>query len=414
MKKHGIAISMLVAGGLLSPLAYATNGDEMMAVGSQSTALGGTGVANFMGAESVWANPAMLGKSKGAEFTGGLVMFTPKVDSTGMPGGAATESTAATSYIPDLSYSSRMSDSLTYGVALAGIAGMGVDYTGANAATHIKAKSEMSILRVVMTMAYNADNYGVGFSPIFQSGSLMLSYDTTGMPGGGPYNTAQSKSSSTGFGFGFGGYYDVAPALTVAGAYQSKFSAKYGTQISGAGAGFGLTGAAAFADNLDQPAQLKLGVAYTVADRVTLAADYKSIKWGSAAGYKDFNWKDQTVVAVGAKYAADGYWLGLGYNNANNPIDETASPGTVYKDAAINMFNNIFFPAIVTNSFTFGGGYDISKDLAVEGAAVITPKVTTTTNISAVPIAMGNPVATYTNTTTHSQSSYSLSLRYKF
>lgn len=406
MKKHGIAISMLVAGGLLSPLVYATNGDEMMAVGSQSTALGGSGVAHFMGAESVWANPAMLGKSKGAEFTGGLVMFTPKVDNTGMPGGAATASTAATSYIPDLSYSRRMSDSLTYGVSLAGIAGMGVDYTGANAATHIKAKSEMSILRVVMTMAYNADNYGVGFSPIFQSGSLMLSYNN-----GAAYNASQSKNSSTGFGFGFGGYFDVAPALTVAGAYQSKFSAKYGTQISGAGTGFSLTGADAFGDNLDQPAQLKLGVAYTVADSVTVTADYKSIKWGSAAGYKDFAWEDQTVIAVGAKYAANGYWLGLGYNHANDPIGKlpaatAGAPGSVaYKNAAINFFNNMFFPAIVTNSYTFGGGYDLSNSLAIEGAAVITPKVTKTVDVAS----FGG-----TNTTTHSQSSYSVSLRYKF
>lgn len=406
MRKHGIAISMLVAGGLLSPLVYATNGDEMMAVGSQSTALGGSGVAHFMGAESVWANPAMLGKSKGAEFTGGLVMFTPKVDNTGMPGGAATASTAATSYIPDLSYSRRMSDSLTYGVSLAGIAGMGVDYKGATAATHIKAKSEMSILRVVMTMAYNADNYGVGFSPIFQSGSLMLSYDNTG--GVAPTNAAESKNSSTGFGFSFGGYYDVAPALTLAGAYQSKFSAKYGTQISAAGAGFALTGANAFGDQLDQPAQLKLGVAYTLAESVTLTADYKSIKWGSAAGYKDFNWKDQTVVAVGAKYAADGYWLGLGYNHANNPIGTLpAASGAPaeYRNAAINFFNNMFFPAVVTNSYTFGGGYDFSKALAVEAAAVITPKVTTKVDV----MNFGG-----TNTTTHSQSSYSVSLRYKF
>lgn len=412
MKKHGIAVSVLVAGGLLSPMAYATNGDEMMAVGSQSTALGGTGVANFMGAESVWANPAMLGKSKGAEFTGGLVMFTPKVANDGMTaaGGVATDSTAATSYIPDMSYSRRTSDSLTYGVSLAGIAGMGVDYTGANPNTHIKAKSEMSILRVVMTMAYNADNYGVGFSPIFQSGSLMLSYANAG----GPYNAAQSKSSSTSFGFGLGGYFDVAPELTVAGAYQSKFAAKYGTQISGAGTQFGLcspagggcTGLPTFGDDLDQPAQLKLGVAYTMADSVTLTADYKSIQWSSAAGYKDFNWKDQTVIAIGAKYAATGYWLGLGYNHANDPIENLATGA--YRNDAINFFNNMFFPAVVTNSYTFGGGYDFSKTLAVEGAAVITPKVTKVAPVSSF------GVATTTNTTTHSQSSYSVSLRYKF
>ena len=75
MRNTRIALSTLIAGSLLSPLAYATNGDEMMAVGSQSTALGGTGVAHFMGADSVWANPAMLGKAKGAEGTGGVNLF---------------------------------------------------------------------------------------------------------------------------------------------------------------------------------------------------------------------------------------------------------------------------------------------------------------------------------------------------
>jgi long-chain fatty acid transport protein len=411
MKKQGIALSVLAVSGLLSPLAYATNGDEMMAVGSQSTALGGTGVANFIGAESLWANPAMLGKSKGAEVTGGVNLFKPKVTNTGMPGGVAEDSTANTSYIPDLSYSRRISDSLTYGVAMAGIAGMGVDYTGATPATHIKAKSNLSILRVVLDIAYNKDNYGVGFAPIFQSGSLMLRYNTAVA-----YNNAEQSNSSTGFGYALGGYYNAAPAVTVAAAYQSKISAKYGTQISGAGNGFGLcqpagggcTGAAPFGDNLDQPAQMKLGVAYAVADSVTLTADYKLIQWGSAAGYKDFNWKDQNILAIGAKYAGSGYWLGLGYNHANDPIGELpASSGAAaeYRNAAINFFNNMFFPAIVTNSYTFGGGYDFSKAFAVEAAAVITPEVKKT-------VAVANFGGT--NTTTHSQSSYSVSLRYKF
>lgn len=411
MKKQGIALSMLAVSGLLSPLAYATNGDEMMAVGSQSTALGGSGVAHFIGAESLWANPAMLGKSKGSEVTGGVNLFKPKVTNTGMPGGAAADSTANTSYIPDLSYSSRVSDSLTYGVAMAGIAGMGVDYTGATPATHIKAKSNLSILRVVLDIAYNKDNYGLGFAPIFQSGSLMLTYNN-----GAAYNAGEQSSSSTGFGYALGGYYNAAPAVTVAAAYQSKISAKYGTQISGAGNGFGLcqpagggcTGAAPFGDNLDQPAQMKLGVAYAVADSVTLTADYKLIQWGSAAGYKDFNWKDQNILAIGAKYAGSGYWLGLGYNHANDPIGELpASSGAAaeYRNAAINFFNNMFFPAIVTNSYTFGGGYDFSKAFAVEAAAVITPEVKKT-------VAVANFGGT--NTTTHSQSSYSVSLRYKF
>jgi long-chain fatty acid transport protein len=283
---------------------------------------------------------------------------------------------------------------------------MGVDYADANAATHIRAKSELSILRVVVDVAYNTDSYGLGFAPIFQSGSLMLSYNN-----GAPVNGAQSKDSSTGFGFALGGYYNAAPAVTVAAAYQSKIAAKYGTQISAAGTGFGLTGTQAFGDDLDQPAQAKVGVAFAATESVTLTADYKLIQWGSAAGYKDFNWKDQNIFAIGAKYAANGYWLGLGYNNANDPIgtlpaSTAGAPGSVeYRNAAINFFNNMFFPAIVTNSYTFGGGYDISNVLAVEASAVITPKVEKTVDVAS----FGG-----TNKTTHSQQSYSVSLRYKF
>lgn len=404
MRINRIALSVFSAGMMVSPLANATNGDEMMAVGSQSTALGGTGVANFIGAESTWANPAMLGKSTGNEVTGGIVLFSPKVTNTGMPGGAAATSQASTSYIPDVSYSSRINSNLSYGVAVAGIAGMGVDYKNANAATHIMAKSQLSILRVVPTAAYNTNDFGVGFSPIFQQGSLMLTYNN-----GAAYNASENKDSSSGIGFSLGGYFNAAPGMTVAAAYQSKISAKYGTQISGAGAGFGLT-TDNFGDDLDQPAEFKLGVAYAMASMI-LTADYKLIQWGSAAGYKDFAWKDQTIIAVGAKYAANGYWLGVGYNHANDPIGTVpaataGAPGSVaYKNAAINFFNNMFFPAIVTNSYTFGGGYDISSVLAIEGAAVITPKVEKTVDVAS----FGG-----TNTTTHSQQSYEVSLRYKF
>lgn len=415
MNKNMKIVAALMAVGLVSPMAYATNGDEMMAVGSQSAALGGTGVANYIGAESTFANPAMLGKSKGAEIAGGITLFQPKVTNTGIPGagGVKTDSKANSFIIPDISYSSRASDSLSWGIAMAGIAGMGVDYSDGAAASHIKAKSALSIARVIPTIAYNTKEYGLGFSPILQYGSLALSYSNPN--GGGPgtpvtVNGSESADTYTGYGFSLGGYFNIMPTFVVAASYQSEIAAKYGNQISKAGAGFGLAGpgsfGAAFGDDLNQPAEAKLGVAYTMSN-VTLTADYKSIMWGSAAGYKDFNWKDQTVIAVGAKYAGNGYWLGLGYNSANDPIGElpTNNTGALYRNAAINFFNNMFFPAVVTNSYTLGGGYDVSKTMTLEAAAVYSPEVKKTV---AVPDFGG------TNTTTHSQTAYSISLRYKF
>ncbi len=401
MNKNMKIVAALMAVGLVSPMAYATNGNEMMAVGAQSSALGGTGVAHYMGADSAWANPAMLGKSKGSEVVGGITYFKPTVTNTGLEfmGGTAQTSSTKESYIPDVSYSSRIiNDNLTYGFAMAGIAGMGVDYTTAPG-THVVGKTIMSIARVIATIAYNDKDFGVGFSPILQYGSLQMAYDN-GM--GPPYKP--SSDTDTGFGASLGAYYNVTPAVVVAASYQTAIAMTYGTQISAAAAGFGVV----MGDKLAQPAKIQAGVAYTI-DNVTLTADYKSIQWGSAAGFKDFNWKDQTVVAIGAKYAGNGYWVGAGYNKADDPIKE-ASPAQLFggdhKNAVINLFNNLLFPAIVKDSYTFGGGYDISKALSIETAAVISPKVTKTVSI--------NAFGDNTNTTTHSQKAMSVGLRYKF
>lgn len=218
MNKQKIVASILVVGGLASPLAYATNGDTMLAVGSQNTALGGTGVANFVGAESAFPNPAMLAKSKGKEVVGGIVLFKPSVTNTGFTGTTAAKSTADTNYIPDISFSERLSDNLTYGIAMAAAAGMGVNYTDASL-SYVKAKTTLSILKVVPTVAYNQDNYGLGFSPVLQYGSLAISYDTSAFgapPNFGPHNAAHNADSHTGLGYTLGAFFNATPALTLA------------------------------------------------------------------------------------------------------------------------------------------------------------------------------------------------------
>ncbi|MDD4929537.1 MAG: outer membrane protein transport protein [Gallionella sp.] len=414
MKMNRVVVSMFAAGILAAPLAHATNGDTMMAVGSENTALGGTGVAHYVGAESMFANPAMLGKSRGREVTGGLVIFRPSVTNDGM-GGAAASSAANTSYIPDVSFSSRISDNLTYGVAMAGIAGMGVDYTGAPANTHVIGKTALSILKIVPTLAYNTDSFGLGFSPVLQYGSLAISYNN-GNPATG-VNPAQNASTNTGYGFTLGGYYNTTPELTLAAAYNSKIKMSYGAQLSAAGTGFGqgtTPGTSVFADNLDQPAEYKAGFSYAAANHFTVTADYRLIQWASAGGYKEFGWKDQSVVALGGKYSGEGYWIGVGYNNSNNPIGVFANGALTpagNNGGIVNMFNNLMFPGIIKSSYTLGGGYALNKEFELAGSVVYSPKVTSRVDISD---AFGMIPGRRFNTTTHSQQSYSVSLRYKF
>ncbi len=401
MKKIVVSLFSLMA----PALAYATNGDTMMSVGSENTALGGTGVAHYVGAESTFANPAMLGLSTGDQLVGGVVLFKPSVTNSGMQG-ITESSTANTSYIPDVSYSSRISDHWTYGVAMAGIAGMGVDYTGGLASNTMDARTQLSILKVVPTIAYNDTNYGLGFSPVLQYGSLAMSFI-----GNTTINPNQNATSDTRMGYAMGGYFKPMPALTLGVAYNSKIKMNYAPQISYAALqGFGQT----YSDNLTQPAEIKVGVSYDLNQSFTLTADYRQIQWANAQDYGNLAWKNEDVTAIGVKYKSDGYWLGAGYNNSNNPIgvfaNGVAANAHNGQNGIGNLFNNLMFPGIIKNAYTFGGGYMLNKHFELAGSIMYAPKVTTTVDISdAAQLAPGSLY----NTTTHSQEAYSVSLRYK-
>lgn len=412
MKLNKLVVSMYAAGVMASTMAYATNGDTMMAVGSENTALGGTGVAHYVGAESTFANPAMLGLSTGRELTGGIVLFRPDVTNNGMAGTTTASSAANTSYIPDISYSSRLNDHWSYGFAMAGIAGMGVDYTGAPATSRtMQAKTELSILKIIPTIAYNDTNYGLGFSPVLQYGSLAMSFDAR--PLGQNINPNQDATSDTRLGYAFGGYFKPASALTLAAAYNSKIKMNYGTQISYAATyGFGQT----YSDNLTQPAEIKVGASYDINNSFTVTADFRQIQWANAQDYAELAWKNENVTALGMKYKGEGFWLGAGYNHSDNPIGTFANVGaaTAFNGSGTgqngigNMFNNLMFPGIIKSSFTLGGGYALNEHYEIAGSIMYAPKVISTVDISD---AAGPGV---TNTTTHSQQSYSVSLRYKF
>ena len=395
MKPTRLALAIATAAMVSQPV-LATNGTNMIGLGAQSAALGGTGVAAFYGAENVIINPGLIGKAQGTEFSFGGTLFMPTVKNNG--GGGEKTSKADTNLIPSVSLVSRINDQWVFGIGMYGTSGMGVDYSGS--AAHMEAQSNMQIMRFVPTLAINQDNFGIGFSPIVQYGSLDINYDATGAFPGNP-SFGHGMASDLGYGFSLGGYFDLNENLTLAAAYTSAIKMKYDGQLSGASQNFVFPGGLdkAFSDELEQPAELKLGIAYNMGSML-YTLDYKKIAWGSAKGYKDYGWEDQNVIALGAKYTANSYWLGIGYNHGNNPIKEqSGGDGQV-----INMFNNLFFPATTEAHLTFGGGYNLTQNLSLDASVVYAPEVKTT-----VDTPMGG-----SSTTTHSQLGYTISARYNF
>jgi long-chain fatty acid transport protein len=417
MKTTNHILATAIATLFIAPAAFATNGTNMTGVSAQANAMGGTGTAAYFGAENVIINPAMIGKVQGTEFAFGGTLFKPSVSNDGLMGNTTSKanSSADTFMIPTISLASRINENLTFGLGMYGTSGMGVNYKNATGAVGslIAAQSQLQIMRIVPTIAYNTANAGVGFSPIIQYGALDINYDSTGLPGGG--NKGSGVSSDLGYGFTLGGYYDLSKQFTLGAAYTSAINMNYKNQLSTAGAGFNLT----LDDHLEQPAEVKVGAAYTMGN-IMLTGDLKQIRWSEAKGYKDFNWQDQNVIALGLKYSGTGYWVGVGYNKADNPIkamnaSAAGLPGT-YNGGATNMFNNVFFPATTENHFSFGGGYDLTKSVSLDAAVVYAPQVTTTVDTTAVTTAMlgaGAPTSS-SNTTSHSQMAYTVSARYKF
>lgn len=400
---------VLAAAGVSAP-AFATNGDNLIGLGAQSRALGGTGVAAFYGAENALSNPALLGKMKGTEFSIAGTVFMPDVKATAdtnpVAGAGSKTSDSDLFGIPEVALANRYNDNLVFGFGMYGTSGMGVDYRGN--ASLFDAYSNLQLMKFVPSVAYNSGNFGLGAALAIQYGALDLNYID-------PAGTTVGNGTSTDFnaGFNLGGYYDVTPNFTLGASYQSEIGMKYDGQITTAADGFGIgpSGMGTItSDKLDQPAELKFGAAYTAGNWL-FTADYKRIYWGQADGYKTFNWKDQNVYGLGLKYTGNGWWLGAGYNYGENPIDKLASG--VYPNETINMFNNVFFPAIVDSHFTLGGGMNIGKNSALDFAVVYADETSETIDTSAITAAMGGGGAT-SQTTTHSQTAVTVSVRMNF
>lgn len=396
MKLNKLMLALAATGFASSALA--TNGDVLIGLGAQARAMGGTGTAAFFGSENALTNPALLAKSKGTEFSLGGTFFMPDVkastDVATFPGAAASKTSEADlSMIPEVSLSTRINNQWTFGLGMYGSAGMGVDFD--DSAALFEGYTNLQLMKFAPTIAYNVDNFGFGFAPVLQYGALDINYVNSGGTVG------SGTSSDLGWGFNLGAYFDVTPNLTLGLAYQSKIDMEYDDQITTAAAGFGLTG---FTDKLAQPAEIKLGVAYSTGPWM-FTGDYKRIQWSDADGYEDFNWKDQDVFAFGVKYSGKGYWVGFGYNHGADPIDVLPSEQSMngYRNQAINLFNNHFFPGIVEDHFTIGGGIALGEHTMLDVALVYANEVSKTVDTGTISSVLGasDPTVLPTNATTH-------------
>jgi len=379
---------------IASSMLLATNGDLMIGDGAKATGMGGVGIAVSHGAESAYANPAMIKDVKNSEFTAYGTVFMPKVTfasdaasdafagATPVPN--AAKSAADLSVIPGFAYIHRNNENIVWGVSVAGTAGMGTDYSkAAQSAGAFAMETELQIAKVSIPVAYTANNLTVALAPVLQYSTLQINYQSL--------NGLSDNKSDSSFGLGMtaGMAYD-AGNLTLGAVYKSKIEATYKNNISSALRDFGIRSVTS-GDKLDQPAEFGIGAAYDLG-RSTFAVDLKRINWGDARGYKDFGWENQNVVALGYRYQTPTWAIRAGYNHGKSPIQEleaTPQPdGSTFDNAGTNFFNLSGFPAMVEDHYTVGGDYAVSKNFGLSLAFVYSPEATESFNTTAMSAGM--------------------------
>lgn len=392
--KKTIKLAVVAALALGATSAFATNGSSMIGMGAKANGMAGTGIGMSHGAESALTNPALITSVKNTEISFGGTFFMPNVSFDNGFGGGSKDSTADLSVIPSVAITSKVTDNFYMGVGMWGTAGMGVDYR--DDAANMNMVTNLQLMQFGVPLAYTTNGFSVAVTPLLQYGSLDINYDTTGMPGGGP-STTQGVAQDLQFGYNIGLAYEIS-GFTVGAVYKSEIEMTYDGQISQAMSDFTGMAASNFSDKLSTPAEMGIGVSYTIQGS-TIALDYKNIAWSSASGYEDFKWEDQDIFSIGYEYAASNWAARVGYNYATSPISDQGAAGGL-----INQFNLMGFPAIIESHIAVGGTYNVTEQTSFDLAYVYSPEATETYKGM-----MGQDI-----TTDHSQQAVSAQVNFAF
>ena len=365
----GMTVLMILA---VVQSVIATNGDNLIGVGPVSRSMGGVGVAAPQDSISaIFANPAAMcfgAFCPGSEATFSGTYFNPTVDGkivapnpmTGQPMKASETSNTKPFVVPAIGITAPLSPKLRFGVGAYGVSGMGVNYKEEDPMFQ-NTYTKLEVMKFAPNLAYLV-------TPDFSIGaSVSVSYQNLDLGQGGEHGYAYGAQIGTLYHFGmfnFGAAYTSPQKVTHENVYDFNGDGDY--------------------DDLDleAPQSLALGVSAEPSSKLLVEFDTKWYNWSDADGYKDFDWEDQWVFAVGAQYKlTQALSLRIGYNYGKNPVKEhngwNPAPPTMDPNNNVNVqgtdvntgnyeaFRIIGFPAVIEQHLTLGAGYEFSNNMAI-------------------------------------------------
>lgn len=385
MIKQKILVSALIAGGLMSPLAHATNGYLPIGYGMKNEGMGGVGIALPQDSIAAAVNPAgMVMVGDRADI--GLTWFKPTRSSTISGNGFGMNGTydgngKSNFFIPQLGYNKMINADTSVGVSVFGNGGMNTQYNvnpfaafGSTGPAGINL--EQLFIAPAWSMKLNPSNsVGIALNLAYQrfSATGLQAFDNPAFSSNPGAVTNNGNDSSTGYGLRLGWTGEVSPTVTLGVTYQTKTKMGKLTKYSGL-----------FADGgrFDIPSNFGAGIAVKATPATTVGFDVERINYGEipsvgtpftsvppgfggtgarlgAANGPGFGWQNMTVFKLGVSYAYDSsLTLRAGYNHNDQQIPATQT------------LLNILAPGVVQDHLSLGATWKLTNQSEITLAYV--------------------------------------------
>ena len=346
MKNTLIKVAIVTALASCTSVAYATNGDQMLGVTATQWGMAGAVVAAPQDAGTVITNPAGLSllDIEEVRVDMGFGFLNPPRKANG------TDSDSSLYLIPSGAIAFKIDDQLTFGMGMAGLSGMGVDFSDIAAAApgNQNVVTTKQFYEIAPGFSYKVDDklaFGAALNIDYQS----LALDN--------YQMHLPQNQVYGFGFSVGMIYKINNAM--------QFGATYVSQQSMSAFKWNAT-AGTYSMTMDAPQTLSMGIAHHSNDGLLIEADIKyigfsdvldKVAFDTPAGPStmNFGWDDQVVFALGVqKKISDKTTLRAGLNYGSSPIGEE------------DVDNNIGSLAITESHLSVGATRQLGKH--VEGS----------------------------------------------
>jgi long-chain fatty acid transport protein len=382
MKKQLLSAAVSTALLVMAHSAHATNGDQMTAMSAAQAGMGGATVAQAQDALTILVNPAGMADLgiKDVRMDLGFGLLNPPREVNG------NESDSDWYMMPSGGAVFNVNDRLFLGMALGGVAGMGVnvaDINGVNAGTPPMVTTKQ-VFRFTPAAAFKVnDALTLGASLNIANQSLAMANANFSLP----------QNQQFGFGATLGATYKINPKLQAGLVWTSK------TDIADMEY-YTTSGTVSF--DMDMPASVAFGLAFKPMPGLLVEADVKRIFFNDVMdritvttpgapypGTLAFGWDDQTVYSIGVKKDMGPMAISVGYNYGKSPI------------GAEDVNANLGSTAIVEHHLSFGVTRKFSDK--VSGSFAYTHAFENELTQSGG-----------TNTIKISQNQYNMSISYKF